>query len=79
MPELDDQYFCTAIQMPYQETYITNFIPKVVTANAHHVVVFGCKEPSIEGDQDGIAKYVFDPSSSSTLELEMGQHSRVAG
>lgn len=56
VPELDDQYFCTAIQMPYQETYITNFIPKVVTANAHHVVVFGCKEPSIEGDQDGIAK-----------------------
>lgn len=44
-PLESDTYLCTAVQLSHQKEYIVEFQPSASQHVAHHMLLFGCKEP----------------------------------
>ncbi|CAH0381348.1 unnamed protein product [Bemisia tabaci] len=46
-PFIDDLYICTAVRIDYSKPYhIVAFEPNATMHTAHHILLYGCKEPS---------------------------------
>ena len=44
--QIEDAYLCTSYKLEFNQTYITNFKALTNSAIAHHMIVYGCEQPT---------------------------------